>query len=213
MNRLLLEGIPGFVGADRSNGDHRNEKKYFNRDTGDVGDKNMKRYEEAGLGLYYNYLYMIELLIPGRGVLQVQHLVSDVNGTLALDGRLIDGVSRLLSTLRGRLEIHLITADTHGQQAEIDRILQLEAVRLRPGSEAEQKAAYVSQLGEETVIAIGQGANDALMLQKAAIGICVFSREGTAVPTLLAADLVVPDILSALELLDHPLRMVASLRK
>jgi hypothetical protein len=37
--------------------------------------------------------------------------------------------------------------------------------------------------------------------------------EGAAVETILAADLVMPDINSALELLEKPLRVVAGLRK
>jgi soluble P-type ATPase len=45
------------------------------------------------------------------------------------------------------------------------------------------------------------------------LGICVLSIEGAAVETLLAADLVMPDIISALDLLEKPLRIVASLRK
>jgi len=156
---------------------------------------------------------MIELAIPGRGTLQLEHLVCDVNGTLAVDGQLIDGVYRGLNHLRDRLTIHLITADTHGRQAAIDHHLNLRAVRLTPGNEAAQKAAFVRQLGAEKVIAIGQGANDAEMLREAALGICVMSREGVAVATLLAADLVVPDILTALEMLERPLRIVATLRQ
>jgi soluble P-type ATPase len=58
---------------------------------------------------------MIELEIPGRGVLRLQHLVTDVNGTLAADGCLIDGVAKRLLGLSGRLQIHLLTADTHGR--------------------------------------------------------------------------------------------------
>jgi soluble P-type ATPase len=63
------------------------------------------------------------------------------------------------------------------------------------------------------VAAIGQGANDALMLQEAALGICIFSPEGTAVATLLNADIAIPNILAALELFEKPLRLVATLRK
>jgi soluble P-type ATPase len=51
------------------------------------------------------------------------------------------------------------------------------------------------------------------MLQAAALGICILSAEGTAVKTLLAADLVVANINEAFELLDKPLRIVATLRK
>jgi P-type E1-E2 ATPase len=156
---------------------------------------------------------MIELDIPGRGQIQIEHLVSDVNGTLALDGRLLDGVAKILTTLMNRLEIHLLTADTHGQQDKIDRQLGLKAIRIPPGGEAEAKAKYVHQLGPSSVVAIGQGANDSGMLQEAAIGICVISKEGLAVEALQAAEIMAPDVLSALTLLDKPMRLVASLRR
>lgn len=156
---------------------------------------------------------MIELNIPGRGRLQLEHLVCDVNGTLAVDGQLIEGLARALRNLRDRLELHLITADTHGRQATIDQQLGLRAVRLHPGDEAGQKAEYVRHLGAAGVVALGQGANDAGMLKEAVLGICVLSKEATAVEALVAADLLAPDIFTALELLEKPLRIVTTLRR
>lgn len=156
---------------------------------------------------------MIELTIPGRGSYKFEHLVTDVNGTLAVDGQLLDGLPRQITSLRNRLTIHLLTADTHGRQAAIDEQLNLTAVRVQPGNEAVQKAEYVRRLGAENVIAIGQGANDSKMLEAAALGICVMSQEGVAVETLMSADLLTPDIFAALDLLDHPMRIIASLRK
>ena len=156
---------------------------------------------------------MIELTIPGRGTVRLHHLVCDVNGTLALDGKLLDGVARALNALRDRLDIHLITADTHGRQFLIDQQTGLTAHRMQPGNETAQKAEFVRQLGAEHVAAIGQGANDAQMLKTAAIGIAILSPEGLATQTLLASHLVVPDILTALELLEKPLRIVATLRE
>lgn len=156
---------------------------------------------------------MIELNIPGRGTLQLEHLVCDVNGTLAVDGNLADGMARALNSLRDRLSIHLLTADTHGRQSLMDRQLGLQAVRVQPGGEAEQKAEYVRQLGAASVVAIGQGANDAAMLKAAGVGICVLSEEGTAVEALFAADIVCANIFSALSLLENPVRIVATLRK
>jgi P-type E1-E2 ATPase len=156
---------------------------------------------------------MIELNIPGRGTIQLKHLVCDVNGTLAVDGQLHEGLPRLLLGLQDRLTIHLLTADTHGKQAIIDQQLNLQAVRVQPGNEAEQKAEYVSQLNAAQVAAIGQGANDAAMMKAAAIGIGILSSEGIAGETLLAADLLVPDIYAALQLFEKPLRIVATLRK
>ncbi|MDD5467234.1 MAG: hypothetical protein PHS96_05475 [Anaerolineales bacterium] len=71
---------------------------------------------------------MIELSVPGRGVVKLEHLVSDVNGTLA-------------------------------------------------------------------------------------VGICTLSPEGLTAEALLAADLVAENFFPALELLEKPPRLVASLRK
>ncbi len=130
-----------------------------------------------------------------------------------MDGRLIDGIVQQIGLLKERFTIHLLTADTHGRQATIDAQLHLTAVRIPPGNEAAQKADYVRRLGAETVVALGQGANDAMMLKEAVLGICVMSQEGLAVEAFLCADLLTPDIATALELLNHPLRIVASLRK
>jgi soluble P-type ATPase len=156
---------------------------------------------------------MIELNIPGRGMIQLQHLVCDINGTLAVDGMLLESVKLQLSALHDRLTLHLLTANTHGKQDIIDQRLGLKAVRLHPGNESDQKEKYVAQLGADKVVAIGQGANDAGMLRIAALGICVLSPEGTALETLLGADLLVSNIFEALDLLEKPLRIVATLRK
>ena len=156
---------------------------------------------------------MIELNIPGSGITRLEHIVFDVNGTLAVDGQLRDGLTRKIQALRDRLEVHLLTADTHGHQYLIDQQLNLQAVRVTKGEEAKQKAEYVKKLGGQKVIAIGQGANDAGMMKAAAIGICILSQEGTAVETFLASDVILPDVDSVFELLNHPLRIVATLRK
>lgn len=156
---------------------------------------------------------MIELTIPGRGRLRLKHLVADVNGTLALDGVLIDGIADRIGAVADRLTVHLLTADTHGRQTVIDQALNLTATRLAGGHEQEQKRMFIENLGADSVVAVGQGANDAGMLQAAALGICVMSAEGAAVETLVAADIVVPSIFAAFDLLDQPLRIVASLRK
>jgi soluble P-type ATPase len=71
----------------------------------------------------------------------------------------------------------------------------------------------VEQLGTEQVVAIGNGANDAQMLSAAALGIAILGREGLASEALQAADLVVGGIEDALDLLLHPPRLIATLRR
>ena len=152
--------------------------------------------------------------MPGRQQIKIEHLVCDVNGTLALDGNLLDGVENTLKGLGEKVTLHILTADTHGRKDMLADKFGPNAVRvIEPGNEASQKADYVDALGRERVIAIGQGANDAGMLKSAIIGIAVLSSEGVAIETLTGADLLVPNIYAALELLQKPLRLVASLRK
>jgi soluble P-type ATPase len=92
---------------------------------------------------------------------------------------------------------------------------------LQSGDEATQKAALVDELDAERVIAIGNGANDARMLRQAALGtlalagsarVAVLGDEGLAAVCMTAADVVVPSIESALDLLLYPRRLVATLR-
>jgi len=160
--------------------------------------------------LYNNY--MIHIVIPGKAPIEIEYLVCDVNGTLAVDGVLMEGIKDSISSLLSLVEIHLLTADTFGKGAEIASSLGVKFAILNPGNEREQKAAYVHKLGAKKVAAIGQGANDELMVKEAELGICVFSMEGTAIPTLLAAKIACPDGNSALQLLLHPTRLTATLR-
>lgn len=157
---------------------------------------------------------MLEVDVPGRGLLRLAHAVLDVNGTIARDGELLPGVADRLRALGASLEIHLLTADTHGRQAELDRQLGLRATLLAsPTGQAEQKAEYVRRLGADAVVAIGNGANDALMLREAALGIAVVGPEGAAGVAVRGADVVVVDICAALDLLLHPRRLIATLRE
>ncbi|MDY6905867.1 MAG: ATPase P [Thermodesulfobacteriota bacterium] len=154
---------------------------------------------------------MLEIRIPGYGKLSLVHLVMDYNGTMACDGRLIDGVANQLKALSD-LNIHVLTADTFGKaRAELAGT----PVKLSILPEAEQdkgKLDYIEKLGADKTVAIGNGRNDRLMLAGAALGIALIQEEGACVATVTSADMVCPDILSALALLTTPKRLVAGLR-
>ncbi|RME81409.1 MAG: ATPase P, partial [Caldilineae bacterium] len=143
---------------------------------------------------------MLEIIIPEREVLTLEHLVLDLNGTLACDGVLLPGVGERIARLRKVLQIHLLTANTHGGGDEIARVLEIEFNLLGPGAGGPQKDAFVQALGPERVAAIGNGVNDAAMLKRCALGIAVGGCEGTAIGALLAADVYTPNILDALDL-------------
>jgi len=152
---------------------------------------------------------MISIEIPQRGLYKLHHAVFDINGTLAVDGVALVGVADYLQTLGRHLSIHLLTAGTHGNLNELEKELGHPLKIIRTG---EDKVNYVKMLGSDSVVAIGNGANDAGMLQLAAIGIAVLTDEGVATSTLRAADVLVTSPVHAIELLLLPKRLVATLR-
>ncbi len=156
---------------------------------------------------------MIKIDIPGHGILSLEYLVMDYNGTLALDGKLFIGLEELLNKLSQNLQLHVITADTFGQVAENMKNVKCNLHIIGKENQGHQKQAYVENLDATKVCAIGNGVNDALMLQVAALGVALIQTEGANVKTLINADIVSISIFDALGLLLHPKRLVASLRE
>jgi soluble P-type ATPase len=155
---------------------------------------------------------MIEIDVPGYKTLQLSHLVLDHNGTLAVDGALLPGVGDCLRDLAADLRVHVLTADTFGRaQEELDG-LPLSLTVMPEKNQDTGKLAFVRELGAWRCVCIGNGRNDRMMLSAAALGIAVILGEGAAFETIAAADVVAVDIVSALSLLRHPLRLTATLR-
>jgi len=155
---------------------------------------------------------MIRIDIPGFKKVEVEHLVLDYNGTLAIDGKLIDGVQPLLEKLSRKINLHVLTADTFGTSANALSGINCSLEILKEPFQDKQKEQFVTNLGENNVIAIGNGRNDALMLKSASLGIAVIQAEGAFTSTILNADIVCHTIVDALELLIFPKRMIATLR-
>jgi soluble P-type ATPase len=155
---------------------------------------------------------MLEIVIPGYRTLRLHHLVLDYNGTLACDGELRDGVRDRLNALANKLQIHILTADTFGKARGQLVDVPCNLCILPVEDQDRRKVEYIQRLGAETTVCIGNGRNDRLMLQEAGLGIAVVQAEGAAVQTVSAADVLAPDILTALDLLTQPLRLVATLR-
>ena len=155
---------------------------------------------------------MIEVDIPGYRTLRLEHLVLDYNGTLAVDGEPLAGVTDALNNLAQSLEVHVLTADTFGKvQSRLDG-LPFRLSVLAVENQDTGKLDYVKALGAERTVCMGNGRNDRLMLKEAALGVAVILDEGVAVETLNSADVVCTSILSALGLLTNPLRLTATLR-
>jgi soluble P-type ATPase len=109
---------------------------------------------------------MVELDIPGFKDLRLTYLVLDYNGTLACDGRPLEGVQERLISLAASLDILILTADTFGTVKGQVAGWPCRVEIIPQGEEAEAKLAWVRRLGGDQTIAVGNGRNDRLMLRK-----------------------------------------------
>jgi len=105
-----------------------------------------------------------------------------------------------------------LTGDTFKKSADQVKGIACRLIILSREHQDTAKVKYVRNLGADQTVAIGNGRNDRRMLTTAALGIAVLGEEGTAVDAIVGAHLVCRDIFGALDLLQNPLRLVASLR-
>ena len=147
--------------------------------------------------------------IPEGSVLELEHLVLDMNGTLTDRGEVLDGVRERLVRLQEQLELHLVSGDTFGTLDDVARQLGLTPRRVATGTE---KATIVKGLGAAQCAVIGNGRNDVPALEAAALGIAVIGPEGASGAAVRAADVVCRSIVEALDLLLDPSALGATLR-
>jgi soluble P-type ATPase len=156
---------------------------------------------------------MINLEIPGHEPIVVEHVTFDYNGTLAVDGYLVDGLKERLVALAGQgVDVYILTADTFGLVREQCGHLPVTIEIFSKDNIAKKKKAFVEALGRATNVAIGNGNNDREMFEISRLSIVVMGKEGCCVQSLLAADIVVNSPLDALDLLLNTDRIVATLR-
>jgi P-type E1-E2 ATPase len=156
---------------------------------------------------------VLDFEIPGRDVLVVKNAVFDFNGTLAVDGQLVPGVSDRLNQLARHVRVYVVSADTFGTVEQACREVECTVTVLAQNPVGPEKAQLVQELGALETTAFGNGANDAPMLAVAGFGVVVLGGEGAATETLGLADVVVRNINEGLDLLLKPGRLIATLRR
>jgi len=150
--------------------------------------------------------------IPGYGLLELKHFVTDFSGTLSEDGIIMPGVKEKLNELARKLKIHVLTSDTFGRAREELRGINCIVHVLEGEDHTAQKENYVKSLGAERVAAFGNGNNDSRMLRAAKLGIVVCLGEGCSRKTFCASQIFVASPIDAIDLFLYPKRLTATLR-
>ena len=154
-----------------------------------------------------------EITIPGHKSLLLRHVVLDYNGTLARDGELKAEAAALLQPLSECYRVHVITSDTFGSVRAQLKGFDVTVKVLESGDHTAEKSAYVEGLNAGHCAAVGNGNNDARMIESASLGIALIGDEGCSTLSLMKSDIVCKSIEEALRLLLNEKRLIATLRK
>jgi soluble P-type ATPase len=156
---------------------------------------------------------MIIIERPGQEPLEIEFILIDFEGTLASDRRVHPKAKDKINLLSKRTKIYILTKGEREVVEDTLRRVKAEIVYSMEGGTSRQKLDLLRQLGPTRTVAIGNGVDDAPMIEEAGFGICVMGKEGTSIEAMMKADVVVSNALDALDFLLKPLRQKATLSK
>ena len=154
---------------------------------------------------------MILIERPGLTPLEIEFILLDFDGTLAIDRRVHPKAKDKINLLSKRSKIYVLTMQKKELIEERLRKVKAQIVYLEEGDSSRRKLDLLRQLGPTRCVAIGNGVDDAAMIHEAGFGICIIGKEGSSGEAMKNADLVFTDILDALDFLLKPLRQKATL--
>jgi soluble P-type ATPase len=154
---------------------------------------------------------MIIIQKPGQEPLAIDFILIDFEGTLASDRRVHPKARDKLNLLSKRSKIYILAKGEQEAIGEILKKIKAEVIYLTEGEASQRKLDLLRQVGATRAVAIGNGVDDAAMIEEAGLGICIIGKEGTSAEATKKADVVFTDILYALDFLLKPLRHKATL--
>lgn len=144
--------------------------------------------------------------IPGLRAYKLKHIFIDYNGTIAKNGRLIDGILNKLHDLSNIIDIYVITGDTFGDVKKQLENTNLKLIHAYTAKEKQDKLYPNS-------IAMGNGSIDHLMFKEAELSFCIIGEEGASFKAIQEADIIVNNVFDALDMILEPKKIIATLKE
>src|SRR5437868_7649051 len=105
----------------------------------------------------------MKYIIPNEGELEIQNIILDLNGTLTIGGKIVEGVSERLQKLKNLgFRIIFFSGDTRGNASQIAQELGIEFIKASTG---EDKRKEAEKLNPELCVSIGNGLIDLEMMK------------------------------------------------
>ena len=149
--------------------------------------------------------------VPNVGRIELKTIVLDLNGVLSVKGEVPPGVKSRINQLKKlKYNLVLLSGDVRGTAKKIAQMLGIKVIICQ--NAAEKKKA-IKKLHPSTCAAIGNARIDIYTLKLARVSLLTLQAEGIHAETIKHADLIVPSINDALDLLMDKLSFSATMKK
>jgi soluble P-type ATPase len=152
----------------------------------------------------------IRIELTNQNPIIIRNILTDLNGTLKVDGKMHPEVITLLQALREECRVIFLSGDGNGTAK---KYADETGCELKQVSNAQEKADYAEEIGLDHVAVIGNGAGDVplfktvLQHNERAPRVAVVEAEGLYVPLLAVSNIMVRSAKEALQLFLTPGRL------
>jgi P-type E1-E2 ATPase len=155
---------------------------------------------------------VININVPGRCTYNIENIIFDYNGTIAVNGKISEATREKISLLCDMADVYVLTADTYGSAAKECEGLNLTLKTFPKDNAADYKLKAVEELGKDKTICFGNGYNDLKMFEAASISVAVLEKEGMCGSLMREATILVKSIDDGINLLLNTNALIATLR-
>lgn len=149
--------------------------------------------------------------VPGVGIIEINTIVLDLNGTLSVCGEIPEGVKEKIDILRKKgCTFILFTGDQRGTAKEICSDL---GIKYEVAKNAQEKEGLFRTLDAETTAAIGNARIDIGTLKLAKVAVGTLQAEGMHTGIIPYVDALFHSIGDALDFFIDPDIFKATMRK
>lgn len=154
---------------------------------------------------------MILIHRPGQSLIEIEYILIDFEGTLATDRRVNPKAKDKINLLSKRTKIYIFVQTEKEIALKSLKNTKADIIFISEGQASQEKLNFIRQIKRENTVVIGNGKSDVEIIKESAISFCVMGKEGAFKDALINADIIVNDIIDALDFLLKPLRQKATL--
>ncbi len=161
--------------------------------------------------LHYKYNKNMKYNIPQVGIIELDTIILDLNGTISIKGVLIDGIKdKIIELHKSGFDIYLLSGDQRGNAEKICTELN---IHFHKATSSQEKEDFVKSLKTKNTVAIGNARIDIGMFKVSKLSIGTLQEEGIHVEILKHIDILVKNIHDAFDLLLDEDSFKATMRK